>query len=87
MIDAKPDAILSFHGALREFNEEVSTNCQHLQSELRRLSTTWQDQEYVKFSAELDHELRGFLAYLQGAEQHINDLYVKSLALYRYLGR
>lgn len=82
-----PAEIRRFQAALRQFNGEVSASTSRIDAQLRSLGSAWRDQEYTKFSQELDSVIQAFKRYLQSADGYIRHLDAKAAPLEQYLGR
>ncbi|MCL4488655.1 MAG: WXG100 family type VII secretion target [Chloroflexi bacterium] len=82
-----PTEIRRFQAALRQFNSEMSSSTSRVRAQLNSLSTTWRDQEYARFSQELEVVMQGFERYLQSADDYIRYLDAKAGPLEQYLGR
>ncbi len=82
-----PQEIRRFQSALRQFNQEVSTNTSRIQGQLNGLGSTWRDQEYQKFADQLNQVIQSFQQYLQNAEGYLRYLDNKAEPLERYLGQ
>ena len=80
-----PREIRRFQDALRQFNSEVTAANTRIHSQLNSLGSTWRDQEYQKFSQELETALRAFQNYLQNADGYLSHLNAKAAALESFL--
>lgn len=59
--------IRRFQAALRPFNSGISSNSSRIRTQLHSLGSAWCDQEYARFSQELETVIRSFEHYLQSA--------------------
>ena len=84
---ANPQEIRNFQAALRQFNSEMSSATSRIHAQLQSLGTSWRDQEYSRFSQELEEVLRTFDRYLQSSDGYIRHLDMKAAPLEGYLGR
>jgi len=82
-----PAEIRRFQAALRQFNSEVSGSTSRIHAQLQNLGSAWRDQEYAKFSQELEAAIQGFQRYLQNADGYIRHLDAKAASLEEFLRR
>jgi len=82
-----PAEIRRFQAALRQFNGEVSGSTSRIRAQLRSLGSAWRDQEYARFSQELEAVIQNFERYLQSADGYLRHLDAKAAPLEQYLGR
>lgn len=64
-----PAEIRRFQAALRQFNSEISSSTGRTRAQLRSLGSTWRDQEYARFSQELEMAIQSFERYLKSADR------------------
>lgn len=82
-----PAEIRRFQAALRTFNGEIGSNTKRIRAQLSSLGSAWRDQEYVRFSNELESVIKSFERYLQDADGYIRHLDAKARPLEDYLNR
>jgi len=86
-VHSDPTEIRRFQASLRQFNSDMANSTGRINAALRGLGSTWRDQEYARFSQELEATLQGFQRYLQNAEGYIRYLDGKAGPLEEFLGR
>jgi len=82
-----PAELRHFQAALRQFNSEVSASTGRIRAQLRSLGNAWRDQEYARFSQELETVIRSFERYLQSVEGYLRHPDAKAAPLEEYLRR
>ena len=82
-----PAEIRRFQAALRQFNSEISGSTNRTRAQLRSLGSAWRDQEYARFSQELEAVVQNFERYLQNADGYLRHLDAKATPLEQYLRR
>lgn len=82
-----PAEIRRFQAALRSFNGEIGANTNRIRAQLNSLGGAWRDQEYARFSQELEGVIKSFERYLQDADGYLHHLDEKASPLEDYLNR
>lgn len=82
-----PAEIRRFQASLRQFNSDVTNANSRIRAQLRALGGAWRDQEYTKFSQELESVIQSFDRYLQNSDGYLRHLDAKAGPLEQYLGR
>lgn len=80
-----PDDLIKFAKSLNHFNRSVQEMTGSLKGQMRRLETTWQDQEQAKFSQEFFEALRFLDRFAEANEQHAQVLVKKARLIEAYL--
>lgn len=80
-----PDDLIKFAKSLTHFNRAVQEMTGSLKGQMRRLETTWQDQEQAKFSQEFFEALRYLDRFAEANEQHAQLLAKKARLIEAYL--
>ena len=82
-----PAELVRFARSLSRFNAELTELTSQLRGQMRRLETTWQDQEQAKFSQEFDDTVRVLSRFSEHAEEHTRVLVQKAKHIDAYLKR
>jgi WXG100 family type VII secretion target len=80
-----PEELRRFARDLTRFNAEISTLVTALQSRLRSLEQTWQDQEQHKFSEEFGQAMKTLTRFLALSDEHVAFLSKKAGFIEEYL--
>ena len=82
-----PTELVRFARSLTRFNENLTELTSQLKGQMRRLESTWQDQEQAKFSQEFDDTVRVLTRFSENAEAHAHTLVQKAKHIDAYLKR
>ncbi len=74
-----------FAQQLKHFNEDVQNQLAVIHSQLNNLSSTWRDQEHLKFAEEFEHTVQVLNHFVEATEQHIPFLLRKADRAEEYL--
>ena len=85
-VHADPVEIRRFQRNLGTFNRELKTLTGRLQTQLRTLGESWQDDEYRKFEQEISQVVTAFNRYLAESERYSKHLDKKARPLEEYGG-
>ncbi|MEM8737372.1 MAG: WXG100 family type VII secretion target [Planctomycetota bacterium] len=80
-----PEDLMKFAKALSRFNRSMQEMTGGLKGQMRRLETTWQDQEQAKFAQEFYEALRFLDRFSEANEQHAQLLAKKARLIDAYL--
>ncbi|MEM9419683.1 MAG: WXG100 family type VII secretion target [Planctomycetota bacterium] len=80
-----PDDLVKFAKSLNQFNRTMQEMTGSLKGQMRRLETTWQDQEQAKFSQEFFDALRFIDRFVDANDQHAQLLVKKARLIEAYL--
>ena len=82
---ANPEELRAFAMKLKQFNNTLSDQASMLMSQLETLSSSWRDQENLKFTEEFKEHLRLLAQFVEANNQHIPYLLRKAERLEEYL--
>jgi uncharacterized protein YukE len=82
-----PVELVQFAKSLSRFNEQLDQLIGNLRGQMRRLETTWQDQEQRKFSEEFEATVRGLSRFRETSDQHVRVLTQKARYIEQYLNQ
>lgn len=80
-----PEDLVKFAKSLNQFNRAMLEMTASLKGQVRRLETTWQDQEQAKFSAEFFDALRFIDRFAESNDEHAQLLIKKARLIEAYL--
>ncbi len=80
-----PGDLRSFAQTLKKFNTELVDRATGISGQLDALSSTWRDQENIKFTEEFKQHLTYLLRFVEANEQHIPYLLRKAERIEEYL--
>ncbi len=80
-----PNELRRFAQSLRKFNIELEDRMSSLAAQLHALGTTWRDQEYQKFSEEIEAHMKAIGRYIEATNQHTPYLIRKAERIEEYL--
>ena len=82
-----PEEVRRFAKELKRFNEDVQTRAASLQARFTALSSTWQDQEHIKFSEEFKQTLKALKKFVEISNAHTPYLLRKAQRIEEYLNQ
>ena len=82
---ANPDELRAFAQRLKQFNTVLTDQAALLANQLETLSTSWRDQENMKFTEEFREHMRLLAQFVEANNQHIPYLLRKAERLDEYL--
>ncbi len=80
-----PGELRLFAQMLKQFNQDLSDRSTALASQLHSLSSTWRDQENLKFTEQFEQHLRYIQRFVDANNQHIPYLLRKAERIEEYL--
>lgn len=82
---ADPDDIERFAGELRQFNAQLREMSQRMNGRLSALNSSWQDQEFQKFSQQFLQTMQGIRKFADSCDAYVPALQKKAQILREYL--
>ena len=80
-----PEDLIKFAKSLAQFNRAMQELTGGLKGQMRRLESTWQDQEQARFAQQFHEALRVFDRFAEANEQHAQVLVKKARHIQAYL--
>ena len=80
-----PDELRLFAQMLKQFNQDLADRATALSAQLHSLSSTWRDQENLKFTEQFEQHLRYVQRFIDANNQHIPYLLRKAERIEEYL--
>jgi uncharacterized protein YukE len=80
-----PAELRRFAGALKRFNGDLQNQMQALHGQLGALSTTWRDQENLKFTEEFEQTMVAISRFIEASNDHIPFLLRKAERIEEYM--
>ncbi|MEM7576035.1 MAG: WXG100 family type VII secretion target [Planctomycetota bacterium] len=82
-----PEELMQFAKALARYQQTVSELTAELRGKMRRLESSWKDQEQQKFAEAFEHNVKSLNRFGEQAEEHVRLLAAKAKHIEQYLGR
>ena len=80
-----PEEVRRFAKELKRFNDDLAVRASGLQARFSALSSTWQDQEHEKFSAEFLQMMKTMKHFIELSDRHAPYLLRKAERIQQYL--
>jgi len=80
-----PDDLIKFAKSLNHFNRSMQELTGSLKGQMRRLESTWQDQEQAKFAQQFYDAIRVLDRFAEANDQHAQVLVKKARLIEAYL--
>jgi uncharacterized protein YukE len=84
---ADPEEIERFAKELNQFNVGLHDISRRLTGQLSQLSSSWRDQEFMKFEQQFNQTMRNIQSFLRVSEPQVPLLIKKAKILRDYLGK
>ena len=82
-----PEELRRFARSLGKFNTEVENNLTSLRGQMKRLESSWRDQEQQKFAEEFQIAMQAMARFSEAASQHVPLLLRKAQHIEAYLSQ
>lgn len=82
-----PDELMQFAKALARYHQAITDLTSEMKGKMRRLESTWQDQEQQKFAEAFEQTVKSLNRFGEHAEEHVRLLTAKAKHIEQYLGR
>lgn len=82
-----PDELMQFAKALARYHQSITELTSELRGKMRRLESSWQDQEQQKFAETFEQTVKSLSRFGEHAEEHVRLLTAKARHIEQYLGR
>lgn len=80
-----PEELRRFALHLKKFTQELEEKSAALAGQMQTLSTTWRDQEHLRFSEEFSQHLKVLGRFIESNQQHVPYLLRKAERIEEYL--
>ena len=80
-----PEEVRRFAAELKRFNDDTQMKASSLQARFTALGTTWQDQDFEKFSEEFITTMKVLRKFMETSEKHTPYLLRKAQRIEQYL--